>query len=350
MKPKGIIVSSIVKKEGQKMVTIKDIAKLANVSHTTVSRALNNSPLIKEPTRRKILEIASQLNYTPNYNARSLVMQKSHTIGLFFTSISNGTSASFLADTIKGVNSVISQDYNLFVRGIDDYKDYSSINDQRYDGIILMSQSVLDNLFMYHVIQKGIPLVVLNRDIEESTITNILSNDAEGSREAVEYLITNGHKDIAIIEGKNGFKSTQKRREGYLEALINHGISINSEYSVRGNYDMESGYLGMENLLSLKKPPSAVFCSNDDMAIGAMNAVFARGLKIPDDISIIGFDDIGFAKYTTPRLTTVKRPVEQISIQGAEKILSLLLDDNQDGEKILINTELMIRDSVKKLI
>jgi LacI family transcriptional regulator len=129
------------KKQLTKMVTIKDIAKLANVSHTTVSRALNNSPLIKEPTQRKILEIASQQNYTPNFNAKSLVMQKSYTIGLFLTSISNETSTSFLADTIKGVNSIITQDYNLFIRGIDDYQDYSSINRQRFDGIILMSQS-----------------------------------------------------------------------------------------------------------------------------------------------------------------------------------------------------------------
>jgi LacI family transcriptional regulator len=335
-------------KEGQTMVTIKDIAKLANVSHTTVSRALNNSPLIKEPTRRKILDIASQLNYTPNYNAKSLVMQKSHTIGLFLTSISNGTSASFLADTIKGVNSVISEEYNLFIRGIDDYQDYSSINSQRFDGIILMSQSVRDHSFIYHVLQKEIPLVVLNREIEEDYIINILSNDTEGSRQAVQYLIDCGHKDIAVIEGIPTFKSTQMRKDGYLTALIDNGISIHPEYSVSGNYDMESGYLGMEKLLSLKNPPTAVFCSNDDMAIGAMNAVFASGLNVPNDISIVGFDDIGFAQYTTPKLTTVKRPVEKISVLGAEKILSLVTDEEQKATKVFANTELIIRDSVMK--
>lgn len=329
------------------MVTIKDIAKLANVSHTTVSRALNNSPLIKEPTRKRILEIASQMNYTPNYNAKSLVMQKSYTIGLFYTSISNGTSPSFFADTLKGVNSVISQEYNLFVRGIDDYNDFSSINRQRYDGILLMSQSVNDNAFIYHVMGKNIPFVVLNRDIEENKIVNILSDDKEGARQAVEYLILNGHSDIAIIEGKTGFKSAQQRKEGYISAMIQHGIPIRPEYSVSGHYDMESGYRAMEYLLSLKDRPSAVFCSNDDMAIGAMNAIFAGGLKVPDNISVIGFDDIGFAQYTMPRLTTVKRPVEQISIEGAKKLLGLLNGNGQDKEKILANTELMIRDSVK---
>ncbi|MFF2449210.1 LacI family DNA-binding transcriptional regulator [Neobacillus sp. NPDC058068] len=331
------------------MVTIKDIAKLANVSHTTVSRALNNSPLIKEPTKRKILEIAAQLNYTPNFNAKSLVMQKSHTIGLFFTSISEGTSASFLAETIKGVNRVIGQEYNLYVRGIDDYKEYSPINNQRFDGIILMSQSVSDNPFIYHVKQMKIPLVVLNREVEDDSIITVVSDDKVGSRQAVEHLIQNGHKDIAIIEGKQGFKSAQQRKEGYLKALNEENVTINKAYAVEGNYDMESGHQAMEQLLSLPHPPTAVFCSNDDMAIGALNAVFARGLNVPDDISVVGFDDIGFAQYTNPRLTTVKRPVEQISIMGAENIQSLIQTKNVSGEKILVNTELIIRDSVRKI-
>jgi LacI family transcriptional regulator len=277
-------------------------------------------------------------------------MQKSHTIGLFFTSISTGTSPSFFVDSLKGVNSVISQDYNLFVRGLDDFHDYSTINQQRFDGIILMSQSVHDNPFIYHAMQKEIPLVVLNRDIEEEGIMNILSNDTDGASKAVEHLVENGHRQIAIIEGIQGFKSTQMRKEGYQEALIGNGIPLQSDYCVRGNYDMESGYDGMEKLLSLGYPPTAVFCSNDDMAIGAMNAVFAKGLKVPEDISIVGFDDIGFSQYTTPRLTTVKRPVEQISILGAQTILSLVMGTSEKAKKIFTQTELIVRDSVKKLV
>lgn len=332
------------------MITIKDIARLANVSHTTVSRALNNSPLIKEPTKRKILEIASQLNYSPNVNAKSLVMQKSHTIGLFLTSISNGTSSSFLADTIKGVNSMITNEYNLFIRGIDDYEDYTSINSQRFDGIILMSQSVSDNSFIYHVLQKKIPLVVLNREVEETSIPNVLSNDTEGARMAVEYLITNGHHDIAIIEGTPSFKSSHIRKEGYLQALMEAGIPIKKEYSISGNYDMESGSQAMEQLLSLTSPPTAVFCSNDDMAIGAMNTVFARGLSVPNNISIVGFDDSGFSQYTTPRLTTVKRPVEEISRVGVERLLSLIGRKEEEVERTFMKTELIVRDSVRMLL
>jgi len=330
-------------------VTIKDIAKLANVSHTTVSRALNNSPLIKEKTKKKILDIANTLNYIPDYHAKNLVLQKSHTIGLFFTSMANGTSPSFLADSIRGVSKVIDVQYNLFVRGIDDYDDYTYINNKRFDAIILMSQSDRDNTFIYNVVEKGIPLIVLNRQVDDSSIINILSNDKEGAYKAGEYLIELGHRHIAIIEGIEGFKSTQQRKEGFLNSLIDHNVSIRQEYMIQGNYDMQSGYEGMKALLRLKQPPTAVFCSNDDMAIGAMNAAFESGLNVPDDISIIGFDDIELAKYTTPSLTTVKRPIEKISMTGAEAVLSLMNKDDKNmlQNKVLINTELIVRQSVK---
>lgn len=282
--------------------TIKDIAKLANVSHTTVSRALNNSPLIKEVTRKKIAEIAAQVGYVPNYNAKSLVMQRSYTIGLFFTSIANGTTSGFFSDTIRGVNSVIDVEYNLFIRGIDDYAEYSSIHRKRFDGIILMSQSEADNKFIYHVVQQGIPIVVLNRQIDDRSIINIISNDREGAYHAGKHLIESGHQDIAIIEGVEGFKSTQERRDGFIKALIDHNIPVRNDYMRNGNYDMQSGYEAMGKLLDLEKPPTAVFCSNDDMAIGAMKAVFERGLQVPNDVSIVGFDDIDFRSLRILRL------------------------------------------------
>lgn len=328
------------------MVTIKDIARLANVSHTTVSRALNDSPLIKPGTKKKILEIAAQLNYTPNFNAKSLVMQKSHTIGLFFTSISNGTSPSFFVDAVKGVNSIINQNYNLFVRGIDDYQDFSSIHAKRFDGIILMSQSENDDAFICHVLNNKIPIVVLNREVNDQAVINILSNDREGSYQAVKLLIEKGHKDIAIIEGIKGFQSTHERREGYMKALIDFHLPIQKQYMVSGNYDMESGRNAMEKLLSLENPPTAVFCSNDDMAIGALNTAFSKGLQVPEDMSVVGFDNIAFAQYTNPALTTIKKPIEKISRLGAELLLEGIEAQEYLGKKILVETELMMRKSV----
>ncbi|MDP4089559.1 MAG: LacI family DNA-binding transcriptional regulator [Bacillota bacterium] len=330
-------------------VTIKDIAKIANVSHTTVSRALNDSPLITDETKRRIKAIAEQLNYVPNYSAKSLVLQKSYTIGLFFSSISQGTSPSFFFETVKGVNNAIEENYNLVVRGIDNYNDFSTIDKKRFDGIVLLSQSERDNEFIYHVLHKGIPLVVLNREIEGNSFINILSDDKEGSYKAVRYLIENNHKNIAIIEGRESFKSSIERRDGFLKALIECNIPVRSEYMVKGNYSMKSGYDGMKELLKLTVPPTAVFCSNDDMAVGAIKAVFESGLSVPGDISVVGFDNIGFSEFSTPSLTTVKRPMEEISIMGGRKISNLIDKHSSNYEKIYIKTELIIRDSVATL-
>ncbi|MNW23447.1 putative HTH-type transcriptional repressor ExuR [compost metagenome] len=337
-------------KEGMNMAaTIKDIARLANVSHTTVSRALNNSPLIKEVTKRKIMEIAEQLNYIPNVNAKSLVLQRSHTVGLFFTSISKGTSSSFFADTIRGINSIIDVNYNLFVRGIDDYESYSSIHRKRFDGILLMSQSEADNAFIYHVLQQEIPIVVMNRHVADPGIVNIVPNDKEGVRDAVRHLIDQGHERIALIEGVEGFMSTLQRKEGFMQAMIEHNLPIRSDYMVQGRYDHESGSRAMKELLSLQEPPTAVFCSNDDMAIGAMNAAFESGKRVPDDVSIVGFDDIGYSLYTTPALTTVKRPIEEISSLGAKRMMSRMESGSQTGELIYVDTRFIERHSTAPL-
>lgn len=330
-------------------VTIKDIAKIANLSHTTVSRALNDSPLIKEETKKKIREIAKQLNYVPNYSAKSLVLNKSYNIGLFFSSISRGTSPSFFYDIVRSVNSVVAENYNLTIKGVDDFEDYTLINNKRFDGIILMSQSEKDKPLIYHILERKIPLVVLNRDIEDSSVINILSDDRDGAYKIVSYLIENGHEDIAIIEGKEGFKSAKERKEGYLKALMDNKIYVENQYMIQGNYDMKSGYEAMEKLLSLDKIPSAVFCSNDDMAIGAIKAAFKKGLSVPKDISIAGFDNIGFSEYTLPALTTVQRPMSKISEIGGKKIIDLIDSEEYNGEKLYIKTELVIRESVANL-
>ena len=332
-------------------ITIKDIAKLANVSHTTVSRALNDSPLINDETKKKIKEIAKELNYVPNYNAKSLVLHKSYTIGLFFTSITHGTSPNFFFDAIKGVNANISDQYNLVVRAIDSYKEFSGINNKRFDGIILMSQSDDDNAFIYHVIQQEIPLVILDRDIdiESDNVVNILSNDKEAVSNATEYLIKNGHRDIAILTGRKEFKSTERRKEGFLDALIKCKVQINEEYILSGNYSLEGGYKAMAKLITLEKSPTAVFCSNDDMAIGAIKAINDADLNIPKDISIIGFDDIKFSAYTNPALTTIKRRIEKISEIGGKKIIDMIDGKDIKEKKVFVETNFIIRNSVLKL-
>ncbi|SHE11541.1 Purine nucleotide synthesis repressor [Chlamydia abortus] len=331
-------------------VTIKDIAKLANVSHTTVSRALNGSPLINRETKEKIQEIARKLHYTPNFSAKSLVLDRSYNLGLFFSTLNEGTSAGFFFESVRGVNSVIKGTYNLVVRGIDDYTDFKGISRKSFDGLLVMSQSAEDDDFIRHVRDMQIPCVVLNRHVDSFDAVNILSDDRQGAFQIVEYLIREGHRRIAIIEGKAGFKSTQERKKGYLDAMTKYKLPVRKDYQVQGSYDLESGYHRMKELLKLgaDELPTAVFCSNDDMAVGAMKAALEYGLTIPDDLSLAGFDDNLFSGYLSPALTTVKRPVEQMSRKGAAVLVDLIETKEQAKDTVYLRTELMIRDSVSR--
>lgn len=330
-------------------VTIKDIARILNVSHTTVSRALNDSPLINIDTKKLIQDTAKQLNYVPNYSAKSLVQNKSYNIGLFFSTMSESTSPSFFYETVKGVNRVIAENYHLVVSGIDNYIDFRTIDSKRFDGIIFMSQSENDNPSIYHAMAKKIPFVVLNREVSDNAIVNILSADRKGAYQAVTHLIDSGHVDIAIIEGEGIFHATQERREGFLNALIDNRLPINGEFIVKGNYTMESGYHAMKKLLKLEHRPTAVFSLNDEMAVGAMKAISQAGLTVPNDISIIGFDDSEFSSFVTPSLTTVRRLISEVATIGATKLLSMIKNKEYIGEKIYVKTMFIERDSVKNL-
>ncbi|MBM4761133.1 LacI family DNA-binding transcriptional regulator [Bacillus sp. B15-48] len=327
-------------------VTIKDIAKMLNVSHATVSRALNNSPLISKETTKRVQKLAEELNYVPNYSAKSLVKNKSYTIALFFSTIDSPSV--FFHETVRGVNHVMTEEYNLVIKGIDDLNDdYTSIDAKRFDGIILMSQSDSDNNFIYNVREKNIPLVVLNRDLEDGSIINILSADKKGAYRAVSYLIEKGHRQIAIIEGKKEYPASRARTEGYLSALVDHDIAIKKDFMVQGSFTLESGYRAMKFLLKRKSLPTAVFCSNDEMAVGAMKAITQAGLHIPKDISIMGFDDSQFTSYINPSLTTVRRGINELSRVGAEKLLNVINHRQRNiGEKVYIDTKLVERESI----
>jgi LacI family transcriptional regulator len=328
------------------MVTIKDIARIAGVSHTTVSRALNGSPLIKEETKRKIFQIAEELNYTPNLNAKRLVNQKSYIIGLFFSSIEQGTSGSFLVDVIKGINSALPSEYSLTVHGLDSFDDME-LSPRNYDGIILMSQSDMDDEFIEKVKPTGIPFVVLNRYLFDKQVINITSNDREGVANAINYAIDLGHRQIGIIKGDASFRSTAERLMGYEDALKAHNIKINDKLIVNGDYSIESGRLATEQLLNLEiEPPlDLIYCSNDDMAIGALKTCANRGIRVPEDLSIMGFDDISFAQYTTPALTTVHKPIVEISKVGVQQLMKIILEQPIDHHRFLLDTTLIVRDS-----
>lgn len=330
-------------------VTIKDIAKLANVSHTTVSRALNNSPYINEETKSKIKALAKELNYVPNYNAKSLVLLKSYVIGVFFSSISEGTSDAFFHEIVKGVNKVIDKEYNLVIRGIDQCQYSHPIDNKNFDGIIVVSQRKEDDEFIKTIIEKNIPTVVINRVVDIDNIVNIVPNDTKGSYDAVDYFIKNNHRRIALIQGNDDFESSVYRKKGYIDALNDNNIKINEDYMMTGKYTLESGYENMKKLLNLSKRPTAVFCANDDIAVGAMKAINESGLNVPDDISVIGFDNSNFCNYVTPTLSSVRKDSLMMSEIGGINLLNIIQNKPVKHQRSYIESTLVIRKSVKKL-
>jgi LacI family transcriptional regulator len=328
-------------------VTIKDIAKLAGVSHTTVSRAMNDSPLINEETKQRIRALGEKLGYTPNLYAKSLVSDRSHHIGLFFTTLYTGTSAGFFHDAVRGVSEVLRSGYQLVVKGIDDCRTggFHSITGKSFDGIVAVSQSEEDDDFLDYVQERGIPLVVLNRQLEEGRCINIVSDEADGVRSMVHYLLGLGHRSVAMIGGKASFKSSAVRRRGYEAALTEAGIAVRAEQVETGEYTVASGLAAMRRLLSLRDRPTAVFCANDQMALGAMKAIAEAGMRVPDDIAVAGFDDDMFAAYVTPALTTVRRPIAEMSRMAAQRLLQVIERERTEPETVYVRTELVLRES-----
>lgn len=325
-------------------ITIKDIAKIAGVSHTTVSRALNDSHLVNDATKTKIKDIAKQYNYIPNVNARSLKLDKTYNIGLFFTSLGAGTSAGFFHKAVIGATNIIKDNYKLVIRGVEDYQDYSLITPKHFDGILLVSQSEEDQDFIRHCQMAKLPIVVVNRYVGDHSC--ILSDDRSGASKVVEYLIDKGHQRIAFIKGKKGFSNTHERYKGYKETLKQHGIELDESLMVNGDYSLTSGYEGMAKLLKQQELPTAVFCSNDEMAVGAMKAIQEKGLRVPEDISVVGYDESEFSRFTTPELTTVRRYIDDITAKGMTKLLKVADSTDVDREIRYIESKLIVGKSV----
>jgi LacI family transcriptional regulator len=333
----------------QMAVTIKDVAKEAGVSHITVSRALNNNPNVKEKTKEKVLEVAKRMNYTTNMNAKSLVLKRSFTIGLFFTSISLGTSPEVFYDIIEIANRQIDRDYNIIVKGIDHLSSMNQIANANFDGILLFSQSSKDAEFVNEVVSRKIPLVVMNKRTKE---THSISFDEEKGAELVlSEVLEKGHQRIAFLMGNESSSSTISRYKGYKRALRRFKVKEEACYFSYGDYTYENGYTMAMALLDTKNSVTAMCCQNDDMAIGAIKAIHDFGLKVPEDISICGYDGTKVAAMYHPSITTIKRPIQE-GIHKAIEQLFLILDKKENQElrmDLVLKPELIKGETVRQI-
>lgn len=328
-------------------VTIKDIAKRAGVSYSTVSRALNDVSAGKSESKQRILDIAKEMGYVPNQAAINLKLSRSYTIGLYFSTISKMTSPFVLHDVLTGVYSVVGSKYNVVVKGIDMYEK-GTLNPSFYDGIIVLSQRNEDSAFIEEVMEKGIPMVAICR-IVFYDVPNVVTDEAKAMEEAMDYLLENGHRKIAVIEGIPGLDSSRLRHRGWRNSMLKHGLNPDKVPVEIGNYRYTSGYEATKRILERGDYPTAILCFNDEMAFAAREAIQEAGLSVPEDISLIGFDNWDMSGYGTMKLTTVERSMSELAKEGTRVLIQRLENGIIDNNRIYLDNKLIIRETVKDI-
>jgi len=336
------------------MVTIHDISRITGYSVSTVSKAMNNYSDVNEETRRIILSTAEKLGYIPNMNAKSLATKKSWTIGVVFEE-----------RTGSGIT------HHFFGKVLNEFKKHIELNG--YD-LLFLSKSLGNNpKFSYyeHCIQKGVDgVILLCTNINEEHIKRLLessipsvsidsntdltncvhTNNYKCVYEAVEYLIKKGHRKIAHIAGALKTFIGAERLRGYKDALHDYGIPFRDDYVLKGNeYSYNQGYLRGMDIAKMTDKPTAVVCASDDLAIGLMHAFDEVGIKVPDDISVIGFDNNELARFTRPSLTTINQNKEKIATEAAKILLAKIQNPKRKLVKKVIEGQLIERESVKSL-
>ena len=337
------------------MSTIYEIAKIAGVSPTTVSKVINNYPDVSDKTRARIQKILNEENFLPNAQAQFLSTKKTWTLGIvYFEDLGVGLNHPFFSAVLEAFKKQADKHgYSLLFGSKNDrlkndtfleYFKYRSV-----DGIAIICTDPNDKETL-ELIESDFPIVVI--DMFNKNTSTVTSDNVEGCNLAINYLYDLGHRKIAHISGasySDNWPSTI-RKEGYIKAMNRLNLKILDGYIADGvNFDVSGGYKAMKDLLKLKERPTAVFASCDKIAIGAINAIKEAGLSIPEDISIIGFDDIELAKYITPKLTTIRQKCDEIG----KTTVDLLVEQINQKAKLKINkiisVELMERDSCRKI-
>lgn len=327
---------------------IKDIAAISGVSPATVSRTLRNPQIVSEQTRNKVMKAVQEGGYTPNRFGANLRTQKSNSIIVVMPDITNPVNSGIIraieSEAQKAGYAILLGD----TQGLEEReRHYANMTQSgQADGILLFSSrlpfAAKDDVVLT---QQLPPLVNSCENIAIEGISKVMIDNVAGAKAAVEHLLDLGHTRIAAIMGPLDTPSTLERLKGYKLALSKAGLEINDSLLISGNYRTEAGMSAMETLLKLRQRPSAVFCFSDDMAIGAMSILQANGYRIPEDMSVIGFDDIRYAALMTPALTTIHQPLEDIGKACMKLLLEQLSGANKEPQYIELPFSLVVRQS-----
>lgn len=335
------------------MTTIKDIAKVTGYSVTTVSRALNGYSDVSDKTKKKIKAVATELNYSPNVLARSLVMNKTKTIGLLVSGLTReSVKDNFTYEVICGINDYVGQiDYDLVVfnTSTTKQKEKSYIQlcrERRIEGVIIQGIKT-DDIYLQEIINSDLPCVLVDIPIETETVGYVTTDNIQGAKQAVKYLIDTGHKHIAMINGHSKAIVSKLRYEGYKQALEESGIEMKEEYIRDGAFKEDVALKVAKDLLINNTEITAIFCASDLMALGVLKAAKELNIDVPKQLSVIGYDDIILASYTTPTLTTIAQDKYQMGYE-ATKLLISILEGNEIEHSRILNNKLIIRESTSK--
>jgi DNA-binding LacI/PurR family transcriptional regulator len=335
----------------RKLATSADVAKLANVSRTTVSFVLNDVPGVKisEETRQRVLEATRELDYYPASSARALASGRTQRIGLVLGEGQDRLSAdAFLPSFLQGVTaSVRRRGYRLVLQMAEDVTSREAymglIREQQIDGLIL-SGPRYDDPVLHELAERAFPMV-LHGYVPGAPFPCVDVDNQSGARQAVEHLIGLGHRRIGFISNAPlCYSGAQERFVGYQKALAEHDIALDPDLVRPAAFLPETGQEAMEELLELRTPPTAVFAAGDVIALGAMSALHAAGAGVPDEVALVGFDDIFLSAYVYPPLTTVRVPAYGLGWTAAEQLIALIQGDHE-VDTVILETELVIRDS-----
>jgi LacI family transcriptional regulator len=332
------------------MATMKQVAERAGVSTSTVSHVINNTRVVSADVRQRVLAIIAEMRYIPSAVARSLKNDKTHTIGMMIPNNSNP----YFAELIQGIeDAAFKVGYNIILcNAYDDPKKQAAylrvLIEKRIDGLILVASGADDELGRL-LRDQAIPIVVVDREVAGVEADFIEADHEKGGYLATQYLIALGHRDIACVSGPTDLPPSRARVGGYLRALKEAGLKFRLDYLVRSDFTSQGGFLAFQQLLALKQRPSAVFASNDLMAIGGICAASEAHVRVPDQLSVIGYDDIALASYSTPRLTTMAQPKYEMG----QLITNVLIDRIMGGDlplrRELLQTRLVVRQSTATL-
>jgi len=330
-------------------ITIKDIARIAKVSHTTVSRALNNKSRIHPQTKEKILSIARELNYQPNFFARSLVTKRTKILGLVITTIANP----FYTELAQGIETTArSLGYNIILCSTDyelsnEKQNIDMLRSKGVDGIIFTSAHIGDPNII-ELAEEGFPMILVNRRTYHPTVREKVDyvgvDNIFGGFLAVEHLIRLGHERIGIIGGSSESSVGFERLEGGKKALETYGLEAREDYFLEGDFLKESGYQGGKRFLRMDKPPTAIFATNDYMALGTYQAIVEEGVRIPEEIALVGFNDIEFTSMRGIDLTTVGQKKYEMGALAVKKLVERIKGEGTESSKeVILEPELIIR-------